>query len=97
VSPAYSRGEGRELLLVNITYEEEGLWRCTAHNIIKGEERRVHSQVLRLGVTGRPLVMAAETKDVQQASLLEDKSIEVNIQATFQNPVQVFCDVLLES
>ncbi len=76
-SHAYSRGRGQELILQNISYEDEGLWRCTASNTIKGDERLVHSEVLRLGVSGRPLVLTEAAKEVQHASLQEDKDIEV--------------------
>lgn len=76
-SPAHSRGRGKELVLLNLTYEEEGLWRCTASSTIKGQLRQVHSQVLRLGITGQPLVMAREGRELQQASLQEDKDIQV--------------------
>ena len=82
---AYSRGRGKELVLHNVSYSDEGLWRCTASNTIKGEERRLHSEVLRLGVAGRPMVMAEETMEVQAASLQEDKDIQVRRRAMWAN------------
>ena len=71
-------GTGPKIVLENITYEHEGLWRCTALNTIKGEERRAHSQVLRVGVSGAPLVQTrplCEPKSLFQ--LKESADLEV--------------------
>ena len=46
------------LYIRNVSYEHEGLWRCSAKNIIKGQERRNHSDTIKLEVSGRPLPSA---------------------------------------
>ena len=51
----FSRGRGATLTITNVTYQQQGLWRCSATNSIGGEERVAASPVVRLGVTGKPL------------------------------------------
>ena len=46
------------MIFSNVTYEHEGLWRCSARNRIKGQERRNHSETVRIEVSGRPLARA---------------------------------------
>ena len=45
-------------LFSNVTYEHEGLWRCSGRNLIKGQERRNHSDTIKIEVSGRPLPRA---------------------------------------
>ena len=59
----YHRGKGRVISLKNVTYEEEGLWRCSAFNRLKGGVRKVHSEVLRIGVSGKPLPLALKLEE----------------------------------
>jgi len=59
----YIKGKGRVINLRNVTYDQEGLWRCSAFNEIKGKERKVHSEVLRIGVSGKPLPMALKLEE----------------------------------
>ena len=58
------------MLFSNVTYDHEGLWRCSARNTIKGQERRNHSETVRIEVSGRPLARAlvqGETRGVAVA------------------------------
>ena len=62
----------------NVTYDSEGLWRCTARNTIKGHERVTHSQPIRVEVSGRPLPIpapATKTGGEAAAQLGEDAEV----------------------
>ena len=48
------RARGPALRLSNASYEDEGMWSCAVVNKIKGEERRVASPAVRVGVRGAP-------------------------------------------
>ena len=78
---AFKFGSGNKIILENVTYDHEGLWRCSAFNIIKGETRKAHSQVLRVGVSGRPLLQSdrpkAEPRSLYKAQLKDRADLEV--------------------
>ena len=65
------------LICRNISYEHEGLWRCSATNIIKGQERRNHSDTIRLEVSGRPLpsALASGEKRGQAVAVGEEATL----------------------
>jgi hypothetical protein len=52
-----------------------------ALSTIKGEVRRVHSDVLRIGVTGPPLLLTEANRDLQYAGLQENKELQVSKKA----------------
>ena len=63
----------------NVTYESEGMWRCTARNKIKGNERVTHSEPVRLEVSGRPLPLeASDRQRVIQAGLNKEAELAVS-------------------
>ena len=77
---AFNLGTGPQIVIENATYEHEGLWRCVAWNTIKGEMRRVNSQVLRVGVSGKPLVRTdrlVEPRSLFEATLKESADLKV--------------------
>ena len=51
----FDKADRVRLTITNVTYQQQGLWRCSATNSIGGEERVAASPVVRLGVTGKPL------------------------------------------
>ena len=61
-----------------MTYESEGMWRCTARNTIKGNERVTHSEPLRLEVSGRPLPLVASNQPELHVALGKDAELAVN-------------------
>jgi len=79
----YHRGTGRVINLRNVTYEQEGLWRCSAFNIIKGRERKVHSEVLRIGVSGKPLPMALKLEERSSRSYISPLGQEAVLSVSF--------------
>ena len=62
----------------NVTYENEGMWRCSARNKIKGNERVTHSEPLRLEVSGRPLPLVASNQPLIHAALGKEAELAVN-------------------
>jgi len=54
--PVYSRGFGKSLILKNVSYEHEGMWACTATTVIKGRERKITSEPIKVEVVGKPQV-----------------------------------------
>ena len=77
---AFKLGTGREIVIDNVTYEHEGLWRCSASNTIKGEVRTQHSPVLRVGVSGKPLIQTGRTlepRSLFEGRLKEKTDLEV--------------------
>ena len=55
------------------------MWRCTARNIIKGNERVTHSEPIRLEVSGRPLpLVASDRQRVIQAGLGKEAELAVS-------------------
>ena len=63
----------------NVTYDNEGMWRCTARNIIKGQERVTHSQPIRIEVSGRPLPLVQDGRQPHtvHVSLGQEAELEV--------------------
>ena len=62
-----------------MTYESEGMWRCTARNNIKGNERVTHSEPVRLEVSGRPLPLeSSDRQRVIQAGLNKEAELAVS-------------------
>ena len=51
------------------------MWRCTARNIIKGQERVTHSQPLRLEVSGRPLPLISPSVKSEASVALGDDAV----------------------
>ena len=77
---AFKLGTGSTIVLENVTYEHEGLWWCTAFNRIKGATRKEQSPVLRVGVSGKPLVQSdrqTQPRSLIQAKLQEQADLEV--------------------
>ncbi|CAL4122568.1 unnamed protein product, partial [Meganyctiphanes norvegica] len=52
-----NRGHNATLLLESVSYEHQGQYACVASNIIKGEEKQVVSDAVRLEVVGKPQVL----------------------------------------
>ena len=61
-----------------MTYDSEGRWRCTARNIIKGQERVTNSQEIRIEVSGRPLPLLASHKPTVEVALGQDAMLAVS-------------------
>ena len=77
---AVKLGAGRQIVIENVTYEHEGLWRCLAHNTIKGDRRQEQSPVLRVGVSGKPLLYSGlepELRSLHQARLKENAEMKI--------------------
>ena len=51
------RGDSRELVIENITYDYQGEFVCQATNEINGEQRTVQSEPIKVEVTGAPQIM----------------------------------------
>ena len=62
----------------NVSYDNEGMWRCSARNTIKGHERVTHSQPIRVEVSGRPLPLVQNERLEVSAGLGQDVQLLVN-------------------
>lgn len=54
------------------------MWRCSARNIIKDQERVTHSQPIRVEVSGRPLPLVQNERQVINVGLGQDAELLVN-------------------
>ena len=71
------RGEGAQLVIDNVTYDQQGEYVCKAINEIRGEQRAIQSEPIILEVTGAPQIsrFAAPQEIVVQDG--EDAVLEV--------------------
>ena len=71
------RGEGPQLLIDNVTYDQQGEYICKAINEIRGEHRAIQSEPIILEVTGAPQIsrFAAPQEVIVQDG--EDAILEV--------------------
>ncbi len=63
----------------NVTYENQGEWSCLARNSIKGKERRLRGEPVRVDVNGRPQVLNFRSASVQPFDSDSDARLEVVI------------------
>ena len=73
----FSRGQGKTLLLSNVTYEMEGKWACVATTTIKGRVRKMTSEPIDVEVVGKPQVLYYKTDAKQDFAMHSDASILV--------------------
>ena len=71
------RGYEKTLVIDNITYDHQGEFVCKAVNVIRGEERPVQSDPIRVEVSGAPQVMRYTNQHEVSVQKGEDASLEV--------------------
>ena len=64
----------------NVTYEHEGLWRCSGRNIIKGQERRNHSDTIKIEVSGRPLARVLAQGETRGTAVAVGEEAKLSLQ-----------------
>lgn len=78
------RGYSQQLLIENVTYDYQGEYVCKAVTDIKGEERSVQSDPIKVEVTGAPQVLHHLAKHEINVPIGADAALEVEFCA---NPV----------
>ena len=73
----FSRGQGKTLLLSNVTYEMEGKWACVATTTIKGRVRKMTSDPIDVEVVGKPQVLFYKTDQRQDFAMHSDAEVLV--------------------
>lgn len=71
------RGQEKTLVIDNVTYDHQGEFVCKAINNIKGEERSVQSDPIRVEVSGAPQVMKYAAQHELRIQNGEDASLDV--------------------
>ena len=71
------RGYEKTLEIDNVTYDHQGEFVCKAVNIIRGEERAVQSEPIKVEVSGAPQVMRYTNQQEVSVQKGEDASLEV--------------------
>jgi len=71
------RGYEKQLVIDNVTYDHQGEFVCKAVNVIRGEERAVQSDPIKVEVSGAPQVMRYTNQHEVSVQKGEDASLEV--------------------
>lgn len=71
------RGNDKNLIIDDITYDHQGEFVCKAMNIIRGEERSTQSEPVKVQVTGAPRVVRYSVMDEVRVQNGEDATLEV--------------------
>jgi hypothetical protein len=71
------RGYEKQLVIENVTYDHQGEFVCKAINKIRGEERSIQSEPIRVEVSGAPQVMKYNAQHDVRVQKGEDASLEV--------------------
>lgn len=87
----YSRGVGKRFQLKNVTYENEGMWVCTARNVIKGDGKN-HSgkEYFAKNILPALFFMTGRERKIQSNVLRVDVSGKPQIQIFRTQRVQSF-------
>ena len=71
------RGYEKTLIISNVSYDHQGQFVCKAFNKIRGEERSVQSEPIRVEVSGAPQVMKYNAPREVRVQNGEDATLEV--------------------
>jgi hypothetical protein len=76
-APAQIRGHNRRLILHDLTYQDQGRYRCEAANTVAGERQLVKSSPIQVEVRGRPAVDTSSSSNSLALLTGHDAVLEV--------------------